>query len=154
MDWSAPWCPSRHSRFKKVEKAKMKAMFRGGFVCAGLFAGILVGIKPVAAQTFSFPVGGFTTSNVCKNATTPPPACQVLTVGSPTLPKVVTGGILRLTTANQNQHGAAWFELQQPLSTGFTTAFQFQISSTNSCFFCSFPADGLALVIQNDPAGT
>lgn len=132
----------------------MKAMLRGGFVCAGLFAGILLGIKPVAAQTFSFPVGGFTTSNVCKNATTPPPACQVLTDGSPKLPAVVTGGVLRLTTATQNQHGAAWFELQQPLSTGFTTAFQFKISSTNSCLFCSFPADGLALVIQNDPAGT
>ncbi len=38
---------------------------------------ILVGVQPVGAQTFSFPVGGFTTSNVCKNATTPPPACQV-----------------------------------------------------------------------------
>jgi hypothetical protein len=61
---------------------------------------------------------------------------------------------LRLTTANQNQHGSAWFKVQQPLSTGFTIAFQFQISKTNSCFLCSFPADGLALVIQNDPAGT
>src|SRR5208282_6612695 len=36
----------------------------------------------------------------------------------------------------------------------FTTAFQFQITNKNLCFFCSFPADGLALVIQNDPAGT
>jgi hypothetical protein len=70
------------------------------------------------------------------------------------LPKIATGGILRLTSANQNQHGSAWFRLQQPLSTGFTTAFQFQISKTNACFLCRFPADGLALVIQNDPAGT
>src|SRR4029077_11173627 len=132
----------------------MKAILRGGVVCAGLLAGVVMGAQLVSAQTFSFPVGGFTTSNVCKNVATPPTACQVLTVGSPTLPKVVTGGILRLTTANQNQHGASWFEFPQPLSTGFTTAFQFQISSTNSCFFCSFPADGLALVIQNDPAGT
>ena len=89
----------------------MKAMFRGGFVCAGLFAGILLGVQPVGAQTFSFPVGGFSTSNVCKNATTPPPACQVLTDGSPKLPTVVTGGVLRLTTATQNQHGAAWFRV-------------------------------------------
>jgi hypothetical protein len=60
---------------------------------------------------------------------------------------------LRLTTANTNQHGSAWFDLKQPLATGFTTAFQFQVSKTNSCFGCSFPADGLALVIQNDPSG-
>ena len=123
-------------------------------MCAGLLAGILLGAELVSAQTFGFPVGGFTTSNVCKNSASPALACQVLTDGSPNLPTVVTGGVLRLTTANQNQHGAAWFKSQQPLSTGFTTAFQFQISSTNSCFFCSFPADGLALVIQNDPAGT
>jgi hypothetical protein len=67
---------------------------------------------------------------------------------------VITGGILRLTTANQNQHGSAWFKVQQPLSTGFTVAFQFQISATNACFGCGSPADGLAFVIQNDPGAT
>lgn len=111
-------------------------------------------VQPVSAQTFSFPVGGFTTSNVCANSGTPPPSCQILTNGSPSQPQITSGGALRLTKANQNQHGSAWFAVQQPLSTGFTTAFQFQISSTNSCFLCTFPADGLALVIQNDPAGT
>ncbi len=132
----------------------MKTTMCGGFVAVGLLVGVIFASQSASAQTFGFPVGGFTTSNVCKNSATPPPACQVLTDGSPSQPTVVTGGILRLTTANQNQHGAAWYYLTQPLSTGFTTAFQFQISSTNSCFFCSFPADGLALVIQNDPAGT
>ena len=110
-------------------------------------------IPPVFAQSFSFPVGGFTTSNVCANSSTPPPSCQILTNGSPSRPQVISGGILRLTTANTNQHGSAWFDLKQPLATGFTTAFQFQVSKTNSCFGCSFPADGLALVIQNDPSG-
>lgn len=109
---------------------------------------------PALAQSFNFPVGGFSASNVCANSATPPPACQVLTNGSPSKPQVASGGVLRLTAANQNQHGAAWFKVQQPLSSGFTTAFQFQISKTNSCSGCSFPADGLALVIQNDPAGT
>ncbi len=109
--------------------------------------------KLASGQAFSFPVGGFTTSNVCVNSTTPPPGCQILTNGS-SQPKVVSGGVLRLTTANANQHGSAWYALQEPLSTGFTTAFQFKISKTNSCFLCSFPADGLALVIQADPAGT
>jgi len=119
----------------------------------GLLAVVVLG-QSAAAQSFSFPVGGFTTNNVCANSSTPPPACQVLTNGSPSKPKVISGGILRLTTANQNQHASAWFKLQQPLASGFTTAFQFQITNTNSCFHCSFPADGLALVIQNDPAGT
>ena len=111
-------------------------------------------IPPAFAQSFSFPVGGFTTSNVCANSNTPPPSCQILTNGSPSRPQVVSGGILRLTTANTNQHGSAWFDIKQPLATGFTTAFQFQVSKTNSCFLCTFPADGLALVIQNDPSGT
>ncbi len=132
----------------------MKTTMRGAFVGVGLLVGIIFGAQAASAQTFGFPVAGFTTSNVCKNSATPPPSCQILTDGSPSQPTVVTGGILRLTTANQNQHGAAWYYLTQPISTGFTTAFQFQISSTNSCFFCSFPADGMALVIQNDPAGT
>jgi hypothetical protein len=114
----------------------------------------LLTVVPASAQSFSFPVAGFTTSNVCVNSSTPPPGCQILTDGSPSQPQVISGGVLRLTTANQNQHGAAWFGLQQPLSTGFTTAFQFEISNTNSCHNCSFPADGLALVIQNDPSGT
>jgi Protein of unknown function (DUF1573) len=132
----------------------MKTTLRGGFVAVGLLVGMIWGAQLASAQTFGIPVAGFTTSNVCKNSATPPPACQVLTDGSPRLPAVVTGGVLRLTTANMNQHGAAWFYVPQPISTGFTTAFQFQISSTNSCFFCTFPADGMALVIQNDPAGT
>lgn len=114
----------------------------------------IVSTQPLRAQSFSFAAGTFTTSNVCANSNTPPPACQVLTNGSPLQPQVIPGGILRLTTANTNQHGSAWYEIEQPLASGFTTAFQFQISNTNSCFFCSFPADGLALVIQNDPAGT
>jgi len=122
-------------------------------VAAAVLTIVVLG-QSAAAQSFSFPVGGFTTSNVCANNSTPPPACQILTNGSPSKPKVVSGGILRLTTANQNQHASAWFKLQQPLASGFTTAFQFQITNTNSCFHCSFPADGLALVIQNDPAGT
>ena len=132
----------------------MKATKPSGLVVLGLLVGIALASHVASAQSFDFGVGGFTTSNVCKNTSSPPPACQVLTDGSPLQPKVVSGGILRLTTANRNQHGAAWFEAPQPISTGFTTAFQFQISKTGFCLFCSFPADGMALVIQNDPLGT
>src|SRR5690242_6459289 len=124
------------------------------FVGVAVLVFLIVSAQPLLAQSFSFPAGGFTTSNVCANSSTPPPSCQVLTNGSPSRPQVISGGILRLTTANTNQHGSAWFDIKQPLATGFTTAFQFRVSSTNSCFLCSFPADGLALVIQNDPSGT
>lgn len=123
-----------------------------GFILA--MFGAIFAAPSVSAQSFSFPVGGFTTTNVCANSSTPPAGCQVLTNGSPSQPQIISGGILRLTKANLNQHGSAWFKVQQPLSTGFTTAFQFQISGTNRCLLCSFPADGLAVVIQNDPSGT
>lgn len=132
----------------------MRNRFRCCFILTSLLIGSILMSPAASAQSFSFPVGGFTTTNVCANSSSPAQSCQVLTNGSPNLPKIATGGILRLTSANQNQHGSAWFRLQQPLSTGFTTAFQFQISKTNACFLCRFPADGLALVIQNDPAGT
>jgi hypothetical protein len=133
-------------------KTIMRSRF--GFVVAALLMGAIFAVQPVSAQSFNFAVGGFTTTNVCVNSSSPPPNCLVLTNGSPAQPQVVGSGILRLTTANRNQHGSAWHKLQQPLSTGFTTAFQFQISKTNLCYFCSFPADGLALVIQNDPAAS
>ena len=123
-------------------------------VWAGVFLLAITSMQPAFGQSFSFPVGAFTTSNVCANSSTPPPSCQILTNGSPSRPQVISGGILRLTTANTNQHGSAWFYTQQPLASGFTTAVQFRLTNTNSCFLCTFPADGLALVIQNDPSGT
>lgn len=111
-------------------------------------------ITSAAAQSFSFAPNGFSTTNVCPNSTTPPNGCSVLVDGSPSNPQVTPSGNLRLTTANQNQHGSAWYYVQQPLASGFTTSFQFQITSTGACNGCSFPADGIALVIQNDPAGS
>ncbi len=132
----------------------MKIMLRSVFAAAVL-AGILATPRVASAQNFGFPATtGFTSSDVCKNSNTPASTCQVLTVGSPSQPTVVSGGVLRLTSANLNQHAAAWYYQPQMISTGFTTAFQFRISNTNLCLFCSFPADGMALVIQNDPAGT
>jgi len=133
----------------------MKTVLRGAFAAALLLVGMFVGPQAASAQNFGFPATtGFTTSDVCKNSGTPASTCQVLTDGFPFQPTVVSGGVLRLTSANLNQHGAAWYYQPQQLSTGFTTAFQFRISNTNLCLFCSFPADGMALVIQNDPAGT
>ena len=126
-----------------------------GLCCALAVAFISVAaIGKASAQSFSFPTGSFTTSNVCANSSTPPPTCQILTDGSPSQPQIASGGVLRLTTATTNQHGAAWYYQQEPLASGFTTAFQFRINNSNACFGCSFPADGMALVIQADPAGT
>jgi hypothetical protein len=124
------------------------------FAVAGfLFLSVLLA-GVAGAQVFNFNPGGFTTANVCANSSAPASTCQILTNGSPNRPKVITGGILRLNTANTNQHASAWYRVTQPLNTGFTTAFQFTISNTGACFGCSFPADGMALVIQGDPAGT
>jgi len=116
--------------------------------------GILLAVQPSTAQSFGIAPGGFTTTNVCVNSSSPAAACQVLTDGFPRQPQVISGGTLQLTSARMNQHGAAWFATQQPLANGFTTSFQFQITNTNLCSSCTFPADGIALVIQNDPAGT
>jgi hypothetical protein len=122
-------------------------------LCCMLALFVAAGLQAASAQSFSFPVGGFTSGNVCASGSTAA-SCQILTNGSPSRPQVTSNGVLRVTAASLNQHGSAWFKLQQPLATGFTTAFQFRISNTGSCRGCSFPADGLALVIQNDPAGT
>src|SRR2546427_12799847 len=111
----------------------MRNRFRCCFILTVLLIGSILISPAASAQSFSFPVGGFSTTNVCVNSSSPAQSCKVLTNGSPSLPRVATGGILRLTSANQNQHGSAWFRLQQPLSTGFTPAFQFQLSRTNAC---------------------
>lgn len=118
------------------------------------FIALVLAGASLNAQSFGIPPGGFTTANVCANSEFPAPTCEILTVGFPKRPQVVGGGILQLTKANTNQHGGAWFAAQQPIANGFTTSFQFQITNANLCANCSFPADGLALVIQNDPAGT
>ena len=110
----------------------------------------LCGAPALMAQSFNINAGGFSNANVCVNTISPPPTCQVLTNGSPNQPTVIPGGILQLTTADYNQHASAWFATPQPISTGFTTSFQFQMT----CPGCSPPADGIVLVIQNDPAGT
>jgi hypothetical protein len=112
-----------------------------------LLSTLLSGVAGAQAA-FNFSPGGFTATNVCASGATPASTCQILTNGSPNLPTVTSGGALRLNSADSNQHASAWYYVSQPLNTGFTTAFQFAISSSGS------PGDGLALVIQGDPAGT
>jgi hypothetical protein len=97
-----------------------------------------------AQAAFNFSPGGFG-ANVCANSA-PTAGCQIYTNGSPNLPTIVGNGVLRLNTATADQHASAWYNTPLPLNTGFTTAFQFNISGS--------PGDGLALVIQGDPAGT
>jgi hypothetical protein len=55
-----------------------------------------------------------------------------------------TANVLRLTPATTGQAGSAWFNIQQPVSGGFTTKFQFQFTGASNP-----PADGIAFVIQN-----
>jgi hypothetical protein len=66
-----------------------------------------------------------------------------------------TANVLRLTAATNsiaNDYGSAWFNVQQPITAGFSTTFTFQIS--DNIGITNYPADGLAFVIQNSPAGT
>jgi len=132
-----------------------------GVALIGLFSSVVLAQTPAA---FNFAPGGFTAANVCANsaATT---GCLILTntsapdpvtgVPTGTLPTVTGTGALRLNSAEQNQHASAWYYVTQPVNTGFTTAFQFTISNTGACQGCSFPADGMAFVIQSDfGAGT
>jgi hypothetical protein len=58
-----------------------------------------------------------------------------------------SGNILRLTPAAVMDHGAAWYATQQSLDLGFSTTFQFQITSPPSG-----GADGFAFVVQNQIA--
>ena len=52
--------------------------------------------------------------------------------------------MLRLTPAIAAKRGSAWFNVQQPVSGGFTTVFTFQFTQGSLP-----PADGIAFVIQN-----
>ncbi|MFL6302230.1 MAG: lectin-like domain-containing protein [Candidatus Sulfotelmatobacter sp.] len=65
-----------------------------------------------------------------------------------------TANMLRLTAATNiaNDYGSAWFNVQQPITAGFSTTFTFQIS--DNIGIGNYPADGLAFVIQNSPTGT
>ena len=64
-----------------------------------------------------------------------------------------TSNVLRLTPAETDKKGSAWFNVLQPVAGGFTTTFTFQITDHNPTEN-NFPADGLAFVIQNAAAGT
>ena len=113
------------------------------------FFGLATGFAGAQAA-FNFSPGGFSAGNVCGNGGATPPTgiCQILTNGTPNLPTVTANGVLRLNTADTDQHASAWYYAAQPLNTGFTTAFQFTITNGNG------PGDGMAFVIQGDPAGT
>jgi len=54
--------------------------------------------------------------------------------------------VLRLTEDQAGQVGSAWFNVQQPVKGGFSTAFQFQFTREG---VAHTPADGIAFVIQN-----
>jgi len=58
----------------------------------------------------------------------------------------VAGSVLRLTPANQNAVGAAWFSQRVPVRSGFATTFRFQLTEQGGL---GRGADGLALVLQN-----
>src|SRR5579872_2041141 len=56
------------------------------------------------------------------------------------------GAVLRLTTAERYQAGAAWLPHKQPVSNAFESTFQFQLTHQGGL---GRGADGLAFVLQN-----
>src|ERR1700722_18824940 len=62
----------------------------------------------------------------------------------------LTGKHLRLTDARMNIAGAAWYSAKEPVSHGFDTTFQFQLTAQGGL---GNGADGFAFVVQNgDPS--
>ena len=102
------------------------------FILAAAITILLVaaGVQPVLAQSPSF--SDFTsTANLTLNGDAAP-----ANNGS--------ANVLRLTPAIAAKRGSAWFNVQQPVSGGFTTVFTFQFTQGSLP-----PADGIAFVIQN-----
>lgn len=104
----------------------------GSFICLATLA--LVGSS--AAQQIRFPDFA---------------SISNLTINGYARPTTWNGqNVLRLTNGlgniNRLQASTVWFQLKQPLKTGFTTYFAFQIHNPALC--CN-PGDGLAFVIQN-----
>jgi len=71
-------------------------------------------------------------------------------VNAPTPPPTVTT-VLRLTPNATGTAGSAWYKTQQPVTGAFSTTFTFELTGSNTGYG---PADGIAFVIQNSPAGT
>ena len=74
--------------------------------------------------------------------------------GSPHQASWQSQNVLRLTDGalslnGRPQAGTAYFTVQQPLTNGFTTWFEFQMHNPTVC--CN-PGDGLAFIIQNSTA--
>jgi uncharacterized repeat protein (TIGR01451 family) len=63
-----------------------------------------------------------------------------------------SANVLRLNPALIGQAGSAWHDVKQPLTSGFTSVFTFQITNSSDPEPPGpFPADGIAFVIQNAP---
>lgn len=78
---------------------------------------------------------------------------ELVQIGTTTItaPDSALPGRLRLTTSAQSQSGAAWFLNKLDGTAGFEANFGLSMNSVPNNFA---PADGIAFVIHNSPAGT
>ena len=83
--------------------------------------------------------------------TAPPGPPGFYPVVTPPTPPPVVATVLRLTPNQAYWAGSAWYKTQQPVAGAFSTTFTFELTGSNTGFG---PADGIAFVIQNSPAGT
>jgi hypothetical protein len=104
------------------------------FVVAAALAALVVvgGSTAVLAQSPNFSDFSSTTNLTLNGAATVP----------------VEANFIRLTPTLTQQAGSVWFNFKQPVTNGFSTTFKFRISNDQTAN--PSPADGIALVIQND----
>ena len=110
------------------------------FCLVAIAAFLLIGAA--SAQQIHFFPDFSSVANVCQ--TPPTPSCPLQMNGSHQVKNV-----LRLTDGQPGEppESSTWFKIAQPVNSGFTTYFRFQIHNATEC--CGGPGDGLAFVIQN-----
>ncbi len=100
---------------------------------------VLLSVVSLSAQQINYP-----------NFLAPASVTNLQLNGSSRLSFWQLQGVLRLTDGSANAEGATtYFNLQQPVTQGFTTWFKFQIHNPTQC--CN-PADGFAFILQNSSA--
>jgi hypothetical protein len=118
--------------FRQISTLLALVLLLSGVAAPRLFAQVNIGS------------GGFNSTNLCFNPSSPSAGCQVVGNGDAAL----SSGYLQLTTSTGNQFGSAWAVTPQTVVNGFTTTFVFQFTNPSSP-----PADGIAFVIQNSGLG-
>ena len=132
-----------------LEKASEQR--KGGFMKSGISRFVVVAaiaaLVVVGGSKIAWAQGCPTSPNYVNNFNSDQ-TCLSTNINAAFFPSEGTPTVLRITSAVGNQRGSAWFKTPQSVQNGFSTTFQFRFTNPSS-----LPADGIAFVIQNAPAG-